>query len=133
MTELKTPNLENRFSNFEVEELDDFDLCSEAIASHAAKKSSVKPRQAVFQPDTDDEDGNVDNLQFANYCFFEDLKNARLHLQKLWTQYKLGMISLEDVSVITDTNFDLARRADEEICLSLCHIPEAAYLLSDPG
>lgn len=133
LTEPKTPNLENRFSNLEVEELDDFDLLPEVAASPAAKKSSVKPRQVVFQPNTDDDDGNVDDLQFAIYCFFEDLNNARLHLQKLWTQYKLGMISLEDVSVITNTTFDLARRADEEICLSLCHIPEAAYLLSDPG
>lgn len=133
LTEPKTPNLENRFSNLEVEELDDFDLLPEVAASPAAKKSSVKARQVVFQPNTDDDDGNVDDLQFAIYCFFEDLNNARLHLQKLWTQYKLGMISLEDVSVITNTTFDLARRADEEICLSLCHIPEAAYLLSDPG
>lgn len=133
LTEPKTPKLENRFSNLEVEELDDFDLCPEVIASPAAKKSSVKPRQVVFQPNTDDDDGSVDDLQFAIYCYFEDLNNARLHLQKIWTQYKLGMISLEDVSVITNTTFDLARRADEEICHSLCHIPEATYLLSDPG
>lgn len=133
VTETKTPNSENRFSNLEVEELDDYDLFPEVTASPAAKKSSVKPRQVVFQPNIDDDDGNVEDLQFAIYCFFEDLNNARLHLQKLWTQYKLGMISLEDVSVITNTTFDLARRADEEICLSLCHIPEADFLLSDPG
>lgn len=133
LTEPKIPSLDNRFSALEVEELDDFDLFPEVTASPAAKKSSVKPRQVVFQPNTDGDGENDDELQFAIYCFFEDLNNARLHLQKLWTQYKLGMIGLEDVSVITNTTFDLARRADEELCLSLCHIPEADFLLSDPG
>lgn len=131
LTEPKNQNLDNRFSALAVEELDDYDLFPEVTASPAAKKSSVKPRQVVFQPNTDND--NVDELQFAIYCFFEDLNNARLHLQKLWTQYKLGMIGLEDVSVITNTTFDLARRADEELCLSLSHIPEADFLLSDPG
>lgn len=133
LTEPKNQNLDNRFSALEVEELDDFDLFQEVTASPAAKKSSVKPRQVVFQPNTDDDDDNADELQFAIYCFFEDLNNARLHLQKLWTQYKLGMISLEDVSLITNTTFDLARRADEELCLSLSHNPEAASLFSEPG
>lgn len=133
LTEPKTPNLENRFSNLEVEELDDFDYFQKSQPALLLKSLQSNQDRFFFQPNTDDDDGNVDDLQFAIYFFFEDLNNARLHLQKLWTQYKLGMISLEDVSVITNTTFDLARRADEEICLPLCHIPEAAYLLSDPG
>lgn len=85
MIETKTPNLEKRFSNLEVEELDVFDLFPEVTANPAAKKPSVKPRQVVFQLNTDDDDGNVDDPQFAIYYFFENLNNARLHIQKLWT------------------------------------------------
>ncbi len=118
--------VENRFNSLGLDEPDEADLISEVPDSSTTKKPSTNQRRVVYAADKMDEDES-DEIYFAIYCFFEDLHNARVHLQRLWTQYKLGMIGLEDTSAI-----DLNRRADQEVCLLLpTDIPETAAIVAE--
>ena len=100
----------NGFANLELEEL--IELAPEVPKNDTlGPKASPKPdRKVVYDADaaTDEE------ILFAIFCIVEDYQKIRIHLQKIWWNYKLGKTDLVVASVITNTAFDLVRRTDEE-------------------
>ncbi|KAK3169759.1 hypothetical protein OEA41_009143 [Lepraria neglecta] len=112
--------LSNRFNHLEVEEPVDIDEASPTSATTAStanaidfKASNAKRkagRQVKYQSDEDEED---DEKFFAMHCLFTDLHDLRTFIGKTWEDYSCGRLDLMISSILANTAFDLARRADE--------------------
>ena len=55
-----------------------------------------------------------DNEIFATYCLLEDFNMMRGVIHKCWRDYKNGLIDLATASVMTNTTFEMAIRAQED-------------------
>ena len=111
-------------------------------ADKSEPKETPKPDcKIVYEADA----ATDEDICFAVFCIIDDYRQIRIHLQKTWWNYKLGKMDLVDASVITNTAFDLVRRADEEFCCAFpifqnsCQISDAFYAYfcavrcADPG
>ena len=129
-TQVDRSILTNRFENLELEEPTELVPEVPKNGNSGPKASPNHERKVVYDADaaTDEE------TFFAMFCIIEDYQKIRIHLQKTWWHYKLGKVDLVAASIITNTAFDLVRRADEEFCRtfpvfqSSCQISSAFYL-----
>ena len=85
-------------------------------ASNGKRKAG---RQVKYQSDEHEED---DEKFFAMHCLFTDLHDLRTFMGKTWEDYSCGRLNLMRASILANTAFDLARRADENY-FAMC--PEA--------
>ncbi|CZR63378.1 uncharacterized protein PAC_13275 [Phialocephala subalpina] len=51
---------------------------------------------------------------FEVYCLYTDFNQVREYIQDMWLDYKAHKIDLMNVSIVTDTAFDLLERAEME-------------------
>lgn len=121
--------LENRFSNLQLAETDELDYLNDSKGpkqNDAAVTNSSSPRQVVYETASD----SGEEIHFAIYCFFADLREIRTYIRRIWTEYKLDIISLENAAIITNTAIDFVRRAHEELRVSIPSIPDSILLSS---
>ncbi|KAG4433195.1 hypothetical protein IFR05_011330 [Cadophora sp. M221] len=96
--------LENRFASLEVEEP------VEPKTGPAPKAElPIYELQASKEANKDEE-----NL-FLVFCLFDDLARLRSYVMDVWEQFKQGKVDLITASVVTNTAFQLAIRAQDEI------------------
>jgi hypothetical protein len=104
--------LENRFATLEVEEL------AESDGENTAGQIPSPPESQLLiyeiEPAKEKKDVEQDEL-FAIFCLFDDLDRLRSYVQDLWVNYKQQKIDLITASVTTNTAFQLAIRAQDEI------------------
>ncbi|MCJ1251850.1 hypothetical protein MMC30_009088 [Trapelia coarctata] len=105
----------NRFSILEVEEPIDLDIEPSAPTPSASASAEVAKLQAhrnvVYDTDEDD-----DELDFAIFCLFEDLRRVREFLSQIWHDYKSGKLDLMTTSIITNTAFGFVQSLDADFC-----------------
>ncbi|KAB8297654.1 hypothetical protein EYC80_001462 [Monilinia laxa] len=53
------------------------------------------------------------------YFFFKDIKIIKHHISNIWRDYRDGLISLLEVSVVTNTAFQLLKHSENELMLAL--------------
>ena len=83
-----------------------------------AKDKSPQVMKPVLEYEVEDEkDFEEENALFAAFCLYEDLHRFRDHLKTIWASYMSNDIDLATASIITNTTFDLARRAEEDFRL----------------
>ncbi|KAF8855489.1 hypothetical protein BDZ45DRAFT_502211 [Acephala macrosclerotiorum] len=110
--------LSNRFSNLEVEELEDIADASATIqvlniGSKLVPKSKAPPPKNVdvYELETD----NAYDKGFDVFCFFEDLHRIQDFLADTWGSYKEGVIDLMTATLVTNSAFDIVRREEEQL------------------
>jgi len=114
-----TDDLSNRFSALEVEEPIDFDT-DDTASTASVPSSSLPPRReqrhnVVF--DASEEEA-AEELDFAVFCLFEDLRRIRMFIEQVWKDYKAGKLDLMTASVVTNTAFGFAQNIDADFCQS---------------
>ena len=111
----KATKLGNRFSKLKVETGISAENESTIEENQAVVVfTSMEPtwemaQQILYEP----EDRNLE-FNFARYCLFSDLRCLRTYLNKIWEKYKSEDIDLITASVVTNTAFDLVKRAEHE-------------------
>ncbi|PQE09083.1 Ank-repeat mbp1 protein [Rutstroemia sp. NJR-2017a BVV2] len=100
-------NLQNRFAQLEVEEPEETDDETEVEAP-------VDNQLTVYELRATDQKSAVEEQAFAYFCLFGDLEKVRSHLKAVWTDYKLERTDIITAAVVTNTAFQLARRAQDE-------------------
>jgi hypothetical protein len=127
--EAKQSVAENRFNNLQPVEHDEPDYLNDShapIHNGVTVMDSSSPRHVVYETESD----NEEEIYFAIYCFFEDLREIRTYVRRIWTEYKLGIRLLENVAIITNTAIDFVRRAHEELRVSVPRISHSIMLSS---
>lgn len=100
-------SLENRFSSLEVEE-------------PVEPKTGPAPRneQPTYELQAPQKNDKDEEKLFAIFCLFDDLARLRSFVLDLWEQYKQRKIDLITASVTTNTAFQLAIKAQDEILVN---------------
>lgn len=105
-------DINNRFNALEVDEP------IELGPDDGAESSSVQPKtpQAIKSQDVvyDASESEDDEIDFAVFCFFEDLRRIRVFLIQIWQDYKSGKIDLMTASVVSNTAFGFVQNIDAE-------------------
>lgn len=121
-TAASTPDIsieiENRFSNLEIEETE-YDSDLEASSKEASYSTSAPSaaKKHVYELER-----NVPAEQaFLIFCLFEDFHRLQRFLAETWTKYKKGDIDLITASMTTNCAFALARREELKVMETLFH------------
>lgn len=64
-------------------------------------------------------ESEVGDRELMIFCFLQDMNKIREYLQERWCDYQDGILGLTSVSIITNTSFDLFRKAEGELQLQL--------------
>ncbi|KAI1409954.1 hypothetical protein F5Y13DRAFT_202579 [Hypoxylon sp. FL1857] len=110
--------LQNRFSNLTVEEVDDsFELTPAQVAVATTKKAKGKQVRSadIFELIVEKTFDDV----LAIFCFFEDLHKIRDHVRQTWEDHKSGKINLVTAAIITHVAMRMVRSAEEDVCSSV--------------
>ncbi|PQE07346.1 Ank-repeat mbp1 protein [Rutstroemia sp. NJR-2017a WRK4] len=100
-------DLQNRFARLEVEEPEEPDDEKEVEAP-------VDNHLTIYELRATNEKAAVEEQAFAYFCLFGELDKVRSHLEAVWTDYKLERTDIITAAVVTNTAFQLARRAQDE-------------------
>jgi hypothetical protein len=100
-------DLQNRFAQLEVEEPEETDAETEVEAP-------VNNQLPIYELRPTDQKTAVEEQAFAYFCLFGDLEKLRSHLKTVWADYKLKRTDIITAAVVTNTAFQLARRAQDE-------------------
>ncbi|PQE28413.1 Ank-repeat mbp1 protein [Rutstroemia sp. NJR-2017a BBW] len=100
-------DLQNRFARLEVEEPEEQDDEKEVEAP-------VTNQLTIYELRATDEKAAVEEQAFAYFCLFGELEKVRSYLKAVWTDYKLERTGIITAAVVTNTAFQLARRAQDE-------------------
>jgi hypothetical protein len=123
--------LSNRFSYLQVEDTEDAAETTVAIEAISAT-SDPKLRKAepgatptidMFELDYDD---SFDPM-FDVFCFFEDLHRVQDFLNETWAKFKKGELDLMTAAIITNGAFDLVRREEHELTISIFSDDKLSY------
>ncbi len=110
---ISVEELSNRFSALEVEETIGFeDIYALTPSGKSEKPKSTQNRNVVYDAG-EFEDEEID---FAVFCLFEDLRRIRRFFEQVWQDYKTGKLDLMTASVITNTAFGFAQTIDAGFC-----------------
>ena len=111
-----TVSLENRFSGLKFEESNETDDDDEPVGSVVLGPTTSKPASRTIEYDGDGEnDINNGELDFAIFCLHGDYQSMQHYLETIWKDYAESKVSLIEASVITNTAFYRARKAQEQI------------------
>jgi hypothetical protein len=116
-SDAKTTPLANLFELLAVEDHDDG--LDEAGEGHAdapiASSSEAKPETPKARYEIEHDDNDIEEeFFFALHLFFCDLHYLKVVLEELWESYKEGEADLTVAAVVTNTAFDLVRRAEAD-------------------
>lgn len=106
--------LDNRFSTLQVEESVEVELDngpSTPTSGFGRFEQPAHHRKVVY-----DNQGSEEEIYFAIFCLFDDLRQVRKSIQSAWEDYKSGKSDLMTASVVTNTALDMVRNSDEEFC-----------------
>ena len=118
--DISAEDLSNRFSALEVEEPTGLELHANSLSlSEKAEKPRPRYDHAVVYDASEYEDEEID---FAVFCLFEDLRRIRIFLDQVWQDYNLGKLDLMTASIVTNTAFGFAQTIDAEFCSSYSHL-----------
>jgi hypothetical protein len=121
----------NRFSSLQVEdteEIADTTVAIEAISAtpdtnlRKAEPGAI-PMIDMFELDYDD---SFDPM-FDVFCFFEDLHRLQDFLNETWAKFKKGELDLMTAAIITNGAFDLVRREEHELTISIFGDDKLSY------
>jgi hypothetical protein len=123
--------LSNRFSSLQVDDTEDAaetTVAIEAISATADPKSQkakpgATPTIDMFELDYDD---SFDPM-FDVFCFFEDLHRVQDFLNETWAKFKEGELDLMTAAIITNGAFDLVRREEHELTISIFGDDKLSY------
>ena len=140
LTEKSKQTLENLFSVLDLEEPKIALETSSEILPEKRAKADGKVSQTAVPPVNfeieDEKEFAEENARFAAYCLYNDLWNFREYLGAIWSTYVVSETDLATVSVLTNTAFDLARRAEEDfrtVFPDLKSADEVIRLILDPA
>ena len=107
-------SLNNRFSALEVEEPIDIEVDTNTPTplEQSGKYKPGQKRDVIYDSSEQEEE----EIDFAVFCLFEDLRRIRTHLNQIWQDYKSGELDLMTASVITNTAFGSAQNIDAAFC-----------------
>ena len=82
-------------------------------------KTGPAPRneQPLYEIRAPQKNGKDEEKLSAIFCLFDDLARLRLFVLSLWKQFKQRNIDLITASLTTNTAFQLAIRAQDEILI----------------
>jgi hypothetical protein len=123
--------LSNRFSSLQMDGTEDtteITVAIEAIsAASGPKLQKAEPRATptidMFELDYDD---SFDPM-FDVFCFFEDLHRVQDFLNETWAKFKKGELDLMTAAIITNGAFDLVRREEHELTISIFSDDKLSY------
>ena len=92
------------------------DIQQEPVRQPAPQKQENRP---IARYDDKETKGDKCELDFAIFCFFEDLGRVREYMNQTWKEYSRGEIDLATASLVTNTTFVLVRKAEEEFLDSI--------------
>ena len=78
-----------------------------------ARSSQIAKVTIDFEVE-DEKEFAGENALFAAFCLYQDLHHLRQYVNTIWSAYVSNDMDLATASVITNTAFDLARRAEED-------------------
>lgn len=97
-------------------------MSKKAISKALANSLDAMPMNIEYEMEADESE-----VYFIIYCFFEGFNEMRDYLQERWCNYKEGLLSLDVVSTLTNTAFEMFQE-DEKTLLSI--IPRSTGLTS---
>jgi hypothetical protein len=119
--------VENAFASLDVGEPSkgflEWQESQTAVAASAGSKKAAVKAAATYEHEINEEE-----VSFAVYCFFWDFNVVRKWLQKSWLLYQQGYLDFASVSTLTNTAFDMFRRAVWGISQSVSH--QLSFFLS---